>query len=114
MTSNVEGGRPLKPDERRIVQALLSFGNSVKNIENARVIDMNDGEMGSIRFVGPDGRRRSRAIAEAQYLDQDSISVSIELNVDEENELFELDFWKADFSPLRRYPAPHDLTNIKC
>ena len=28
---------------------------------------------------------------------------------DEYGELFELDFWKVDFSPLRRYPQPQDL-----
>jgi hypothetical protein len=35
--------------------------------------------------------------------------VTIELSIDERNELFEVDFWKADFSPLRRYPRPEDL-----
>jgi hypothetical protein len=58
-------------------------------------------------------RRRSRVIAEAEYVDDDGVSVSIELNVDEKEELFELDFWKVDFSPLRRYPNPEDLKPSK-
>jgi uncharacterized SAM-dependent methyltransferase len=69
--------------------------------------------MGSIRFLNGADRRRSRSIAEAQYVDDDGVLVSIELNVDEMNELFELDFWKVDFSPLRRYPSPADLKPSK-
>jgi hypothetical protein len=72
-------------------------------------MDMRDGGMGSIRFVRPDPRSRAAAIAEAQYVDEDGVVVSIELSVDNRNELFELDFWKVDFSRLRRYPRPKDV-----
>ena len=46
-------------------------------------------------------------------MDDDGVLVSIELTVDERDELFELDFWKVDFSPLRRYPNPEDLKHLK-
>jgi hypothetical protein len=62
--------------------------------------------MGSVRFVGEKDRRRAGSIAEATYVDADGITVSIELSVDEAGRLFELDFWKVDFSPLRLYPSP--------
>jgi hypothetical protein len=65
--------------------------------------------MGSIRFVKAGSRRRSRSIAEAEYVDEDGVLVSVEISVGDDNELFEVDFWKVDFSPLRRYPHPEDL-----
>ena len=30
-------------------------------------------------------------------------------NLDKDGRLLEVDFWKVDFSPLRRYPKPTDL-----
>jgi hypothetical protein len=73
---------------------------------------MNDGGMGSIRFINPPGtelRSIGKALAEAQYTDEDGVPVSIVVNADKNNELYELDFWKVDFSPLRRYPKPEQL-----
>lgn len=70
---------------------------------------MQDGGVGSIRFVGsqpPMGKE----VAEAQYLDSDGVLVSIVINTDRNGQLFEVDFWKVDFSPLRRYPRPSDLS----
>lgn len=65
--------------------------------------------MGSIRFVQPESGSFGKAFAEAQYLDSDGVLVSIALNTDINGQLFELDFWKVDFSPLIRYPRPSDL-----
>ena len=69
--------------------------------------------MGGVRFINATNRRRSHSIAEGKYLDDDGVLVSIELSVDQHNELFEVDFWKVDFSPLRRYPRPEDLRSLK-
>jgi hypothetical protein len=69
--------------------------------------------MASIRFVGGKDRHRAGSIAEATYIDDDGVMASIELNVDETGRLFELDFWKVDFSPLRRYPRTEDLQQTK-
>jgi hypothetical protein len=71
---------------------------------------MGDGGMGSIRFFSSEiGRRMGVAVAEAEYTDDDGVLVSIVLNTDFNGRLFEVDFWKVDFSPLRRYPSPSDL-----
>ncbi|MBK6296439.1 MAG: hypothetical protein IPF55_21165 [Rhodoferax sp.] len=35
--------------------------------------------------------------------------MSIVVNVDKRGNLFELDFWKVDFSPLCQYPTPDRL-----
>lgn len=65
--------------------------------------------MGGIRFVGPQSRVFGRTLAEAQYVDSDGVLVSILVNADQDGQLFEVDFWKVDFSPLKRYPAAQDL-----
>ena len=99
--------RTMTADEKALIRSLLPDGH--EHWEDAHVIDMLDGGMGSIRFARPDQRSRAAAIAEAQYVDEDGVVVSIELSVDNRNELFELDLWKVDFSRLRRYPKPEDV-----
>ena len=81
-------------------------------LSSALVEDMQDGGMGSIRFLpsGNAARRYGGAIAEAQYIDEDGVLVIIVLNVDRDGELYEIDFWKVDFSPLKRYPRVSDIT----
>lgn len=78
---------------------------------DCRVVDMRDGRMRSIRFVRPDGKeaRFGREVIERRYIDDDGITVSIGLNVDKEGLPFEIDLFKGDGQPLRRYPQPGDL-----
>jgi len=104
-------GRKLRPAERAVITALAP--SITTGLDGALVVEMRDGGMGSIRFLNGSDRRRSRSIAEAEYMDDDGVSVIIELNVDERDKLFELDLWKVDFSPLRRYPNPEDLKPLK-
>jgi hypothetical protein len=104
-------GRKLKRTEHALVTALAP--GVTTGLDDVLVVEMRDGGMGSIRFLNGSDRHRSRSIAEGEYVDDDGVSVSIELNVDEKDELFELDFWKVDFSPLRRYPTPEDLKSSK-
>ena len=66
---------------------------------------------GAFRFYN--GRERSPLdyggeIAEAAFQDADGVPVSITLNVDKFGDLFEMDVFKADFSPLIRYPDLDD------
>ncbi len=72
-------------------------------------MDMRDGNMGSICFAGDERRIFGKALAEAHYTDEDGVCVSIAINTDDKGDLFEVDFWKVDFSPLKRYPKPSDL-----
>ena len=109
-------GRPLRPLERELVERMLT-GRDVKpgieaKLSSALVEDMQDGGMGSIRFLSSSHsvRHVGKAIAQAEYIDDDSVLVRIVINVDQENELYEVDFWKVDFSPLKRYPR---VSNIK-
>lgn len=82
------------------------------DLNHCVVEDMQDGGMGSIRFLTnrQTDRTFGKTMAEATYTDEDGVIVSITLNVDTSGYLYELDFWKTDFSRLRRYPTCADLT----
>ena len=105
-------GRSLRAEEKLLLAALL--GSSSDAVEERRgatlVEDMSDGGMGSIRFVQPGpSRSLGKAVAEAEYVDADGVTVSIVVNVDDGGDLYEVDFWKVDFSPLLQYPTPERL-----
>ncbi|HKW17311.1 MAG TPA: hypothetical protein VJO35_07385 [Terriglobales bacterium] len=101
------GARKLSLGERAIITALAPGFKA--RLNDALVTEMQDDGMLSIRFVGANDRRRAGSLAEATYLDDDGMTVSIELKVDEAGMLFELDFWKVNFSKLCRYPSAQDL-----
>jgi hypothetical protein len=102
--------RLLRTEELALLVALLENKSSVSiaDVANLSVLDMRDGGMGSIRFLSVrEGKHRFAAeIAKANYIDGDSVFINIVLNTDENGDLFEIDFWKVDFSPPRRYPRP--------
>jgi hypothetical protein len=106
--------RLLRSEERELIQALSREIYCPAEIErklaHALVYDMLDGGMGSIRFGAKDaGNRFGRVAATVEYIDSDGVLVSIALNLDDQGDPFEVDFWKVDFSPLRRYPQPQYL-----
>jgi hypothetical protein len=108
--------RPLRSEESALIRRLLSGVYPTAELERAltqsRVVDMQDGGMGSIRFVRSGPRSFGKALVEARYSDSDGVLVSIAVNADRQGQLFELDFWKVDFSPLIRYPKPSDVSGI--
>ena len=63
--------------------------------------------MGSIRFLSVrEGEHRFAAeIRQANYIDEDGVLVSIVLNTDENGDLFEMDFWKVNFSHYDGIPV---------
>jgi len=68
---------------------------------------MNDGGMGSLKIMSSptiDPRFGSRA-SECWFNDSDGVLVTAVLNLDQEGRPFEIDVWKVDFSPLKRWPA---------
>jgi hypothetical protein len=115
---SANSSRPLRPSELNLLEFMLLQSWVGKNLNErlARelVTDMLDGGMGSIRFIdlgGARARRYARTLAQAEYLDEDGIVVSLAISADQRDELFDIDFWKVDFSPLRRYPTPSELTH---
>lgn len=73
-----------------------------------RVRSMQDGGMGSLllfpKGMVVEGRKFGERISEYQFRDADGVDVIISLNFDTKGELFELDVWKTDFSPLIHFP----------
>jgi hypothetical protein len=110
--------RKLRAEEIGLIAALVRNNPDANKFLNSLptllVEDMKDGGMGSLRFKSEADRARrfGTKIAEAEYTDADGVPVSAAVNLDDHGELFELDIWKADFSPLKRYPLPTQL-NLK-
>ena len=112
--------RELREDELRVLRKMLSQTSIETEFEeqlaSMKVQTMADGGMGSIRFYN--GRDRSPLdyggqIAEAAFQDANGVPVSITLSVDTIGDLFEMDVFKADFSPLIRYPDLADRAIIE-
>ncbi|PHQ28506.1 DUF6984 family protein [Leeuwenhoekiella nanhaiensis] len=98
---NILEMRPIKQKEIEIIKKLCN--NQFKIPELIR--NLNDNHMGSISFDIENKQARQKSIAAAEYIDIDGVLVDIELSIDEEGNLFELDFWKVDFSELKEYPT---------
>jgi len=106
--------RLLRLEEMNLLAVLIKHSGKpigVTSGDGIYVEDLNDGGMGSIRFLNTnsDGVQFGQIISEAEYVDSDGVLVSIALNTDNRGNWYELDFWKIDFSPLRTYPRAEQL-----
>jgi len=97
--------RPLKSIELKLLQRLTNGQFDIPQM----VRELNDGKMGSISFDLENSQSRKRQIISAEYIDKDGVLVDIELTCDNNDKLFELDFWKVDFSPLISFPTFESL-----
>lgn len=104
--------RTLRSDERSVLVALMASSDAalVEQLADAVIQDSDDGTFG-IRFVRPvDAHTRFfETVATAEFTDEDGTAVSVALHADRAGRVMELDFLKADFSPLMRYPTPDQL-----
>ena len=107
--------RPLREKEAALIRKLVSGtpfeGKVLRQLSKTLVQDMLDGSMGSVHFckMSSEERRLGKEIAEGSFRDADGVLVSVTLNLDQFGDLFELDIWKVDFSPLIGYPDPDDF-----
>jgi len=78
----------------------------------AKVSDMADGRMGSLKFVYDEGvpRRFARVLVEGAGVDEDGVPIAIAISIDDLGDLFELDIWKVDFSPVRAFPKQVNIS----
>ncbi len=82
----------------------------IVELPNFTVEEINDGGMGSLRFLPKKVEKRiyKNDVSIMHYKDTDGIPVMFSLNVDQDNDLYELDVFKGDFSPLKKFPvAPY-------
>lgn len=102
--------RNLKTKEYELLKYLLALAsNDMFDIDNLKVIDMEDGGMGSLYIVSPENRENrimGKSIVEKQFYDEDGTPISVCVNVDTKEQLFELDILRPDFNPVINYPSP--------
>ncbi|MBP0605700.1 MULTISPECIES: DUF6984 family protein [Burkholderia] len=102
--------RRLKQDERGLLVALIAgepkANDLLASLGDAIVEEMEDGGMGGLLFYRPDDRPRrlGKKLVEKEFVDIDGVPVMVAVNLDDHGELYELDIWKVDFSPLKRFP----------
>lgn len=103
--------RPLKEEERILLQHLINLiqNKQEEHILPERVVDLDDGGMGSIRFGVDSQRKYGKDLIQVKYIDSDKTPVIITLIEDDHQDLFELEMWKVDFSELKQYPTPDKL-----
>lgn len=97
--------------EISIIQQLLTKSGIHLNAnwENQLLVaSMNDSGMGSLKLSVDDEnnsfRQFGREVSQLSFIDTDGIEVLVSLFVDKQENLFELDVWKTDFSELLSFP----------
>lgn len=98
-------------NELSMIKYLISKSNlsiSDTELDGLEVESMDDGGMGSLLLFLKENTNYKRVfedeVAEYIYNDVDNVEVNITLNIDSHGNLFELDIWKVDSSPLVNLP----------
>lgn len=99
--------RLLHDYEKPLVSALFRAAG-LGMPENLRAARMDDGGMGSLSFL-PDNPIARFGVAVRYLLDEDGVVVTAALNTTIDGKPVELDIWKVDFSPLRRWPEESEI-----
>ena len=106
----MENRKPTQ-DELNLIELLINNSSTKIPSEwkiNLRVKDMDDGGMrGLYLFNNLNLKNRrifGKSISEYHFVDEDGVKVIVSLYLDELGNLFELDIWKTDFTPLKKFP----------
>ena len=101
------------PEEFIILSFLFEKAHIKYELDKLLVESMEDGGMGSLRLF-PDGQVPEYEfgcnIAECWFKDSDNVPASGALYLNPDNIPLELDMWKVDFSPLKRWPKLEELS----
>jgi hypothetical protein len=105
--------RELTKEEQELIAFMLKdkpeFEYFVAHqLAHSQVVEMNDGGMGSLKFLSVKNVKgvMQDEIARIDLRDIDGINLSIALNINTNGEISELDVFKGDFSPLKQFPVP--------
>lgn len=102
--------RQLKKEEIELIQYMLlgkpEMEYLLNNLSIYFVSEMDDGGMGSLKVESPlkETRKYNGYIADIYLRDVDDIPLVITIYVDTDGDLYELDVWKADSTPLKEFP----------
>lgn len=104
--------RELNLQEEKLLEELISRSNIKipSNWKNDLLVSpLHDGKMGSLTLFPHNTLNKERhfgvQVSECQFKDIDGVPVIASLYLDKDNELFELDIWKVDFSKLEMIPS---------
>jgi len=76
-------------------------GITADSLAAIEVEEMDDGGMGSLLFKSSKlDRLLGKELASKTFVDTDGVEVIVTLSLDNYGDLFELDVWKVDFSPV--------------
>jgi hypothetical protein len=106
--------RKLKPDEIALITWMIKDteegADIIKKLDEIQVEEMDDGGMGSLKVVvkGEDHRVYSKDLASADLWDIDGVPVFISVDLDMNGDFYQLDVFKGDFSPLKKFPEVPD------
>ena len=97
--------REPKKHELMLVKYLIEQAEIQCDLIGLKVLDMNDGGMGSIKLIDDGSKRKcGRMVSDCQFIDEDNYPVIVSLFLDENDQLFELDIWKVNLSPTIKFP----------
>lgn len=105
---NNENPRPLSAREKGLTLCLVRKINGLVLpdgwLDKVLVSPMEDGKMGSLRFITLPSSKFSMQGSELVFVDSDGVEVIASLNIDNNGMPFELDIWKTNFNPLIEIP----------
>ncbi|WP_404401306.1 DUF6984 family protein [Pelagibacterium halotolerans] len=97
---------------------ILSSFNKVPmcnfSYDTDQLISLINSDMGSIRSLHLRDDDLVYAFAQCQFHDEDRMAVVVTLLLDKNGRFGELDFWRVDDNPVRKFPSsPTDLADFK-
>lgn len=102
--------RRLSSAEVKLISSLVrdtpEGARIIASLEDLFVEEMDDGGMGSLQVIveGEDHRRYGGTVADMDSHDVDGMYLLISVIVDTDDNFYELDIFKGDFSPLIKIP----------
>jgi len=99
--------RKLLKKEEHLLQLLIDKSNYSFDFTDLIVRNLKGGN-GSVLFLNKkntEDRSMSKTISEMNFKDKDKTIISVSLSIDNDNNLYELDIWKTDFSEIIKYPS---------
>lgn len=108
--------RKLKQEEIQLITYMIKSTKEgeriVPKLPEINVEEMNDGGMGSLRVLvdGKDTRQTGGVLVDKDYYDEDGMLLIVSVILDTDDNFYELDIFKGDFSPLKKIPkVPNNL-----
>ena len=89
-----------------MIKDTLEGKDIISKLGDLIVEEMDDGGMGSLKVSveGEDRRRTGGVLKDMDFHDVDGMLLVISVILDTEDNFYELDVFKGDFSPLKRFP----------